>query len=106
MTARLPIIQGTPSATGSIQSDGRRPRIVPADVRGRFDRARAIAFALLIGLWIALPWIRIGGAPAVYLDVEARRFFLFGATFNAQDTWLVFFLLSGVGFGLVYLTAL
>ena len=27
-------------------------------------------------------------------------------TFNAQDTWLLFFLLTGVGFGLVYATAL
>ncbi len=102
-TVRLPVLQ---SATGSIQSDGRRKRLVPADVHGRFDRARKIVFALLIALWIALPWIHIGGAPAVFLDMDARRFFLFGMTFNAQDTWLLFFLLSGVGFGLVYLTAL
>jgi cytochrome c oxidase accessory protein FixG len=40
------------------------------------------------------------------LDVETRRFFLFGMTFNAQDSWLLFFVVSGVGFGLVYLTAL
>ena len=100
---RLPVL---PSVTGSIQSDGRRKRIVPADVHGRFDLARKIVFALLIALWIALPWIRIGGAPAVFLDIDARRFFLFGLTLNAQDTWLLFFLLSGVGFSLVYVTAL
>jgi cytochrome c oxidase accessory protein FixG len=99
---RLPVL---PSVTGSIARDGRRKRIVTADVRGRFDRARAVVFALLIGLWIALPWIHVGGAPAVFLDVEARKFFLFGLTFNAQDTWLLFFLLSGVGFGLVFVTA-
>src|SRR5690606_30314077 len=56
--------------------------------------------------WAALPWIQVGGHPAVFLDVEKRQFFLFGATFNAQDLWLVFFLLSGFGFGLVYVTAL
>jgi cytochrome c oxidase accessory protein FixG len=100
---RLPVIQG---ATGSILSDGHRRRIVPADVSGRFDRARKVGFVLLIGLWVALPWIRIGGAPAVFLDDEARKFFLFGATFNAQDVWLLFFLLSGTAFGLVYVTAL
>ncbi len=100
---RLPIVSG---AAGSILSDGRRKKIVPADVRGRFDRARKIVFAALIALWIALPWVKINGAPAVFLDMDARRFFLFGMTFNAQDTWLLFFLLSGVGFGLVYLTAL
>jgi len=102
-TVRLPVLQG---ATGSIQSDGRRKRIVPADVRGRFDRARTVVFALLVALWAVLPWIKIAGAPAVFLDIDARRFFLFGMTFNAQDAWLLFFLLSGVGFGLVYVTAL
>ena len=100
---RLPVIQG---ATGSILSDGQRKRIVPADVSGRFDRARKVVFVFLIGLWVVLPWVRIGGAPAVFLDDEARKFFLFGMTFNAQDTWLLFFLLSGIGFGLVYVTAL
>jgi cytochrome c oxidase accessory protein FixG len=42
----------------------------------------------------------------VFLDVDTREFFLFGATFNSQDTWLLFFLMTGVGFGLVYATAL
>jgi cytochrome c oxidase accessory protein FixG len=102
-TVRLPVIQG---ARGSILSDGRRKKIVPADVRGHFARARSVTFFLLIVVWIALPWATINGAPAVFLDEEARRFYLFGATFNAQDTWLLFFLLSGVGFGLVYVTAL
>ena len=44
--------------------------------------------------------------PAVFVDVESHELFLFGTTFNPQDTWLLFFLLSGVGFGLVYATAL
>jgi cytochrome c oxidase accessory protein FixG len=105
-TVRLPVIREAGGPTGSIRGDGHRPRIVPADVSGRFARARIAAFVALIGLWIALPWIKIGGAPAVFLDVEARKFFLFGMTFNAQDSWLLFFLLSGAGFGLVYVTAL
>ncbi|MEO8876337.1 MAG: cytochrome c oxidase accessory protein CcoG [Polyangiaceae bacterium] len=73
---------------------------------GRFHVARMICFAALIALWVVLPWIHIRGAPAIFLDVDARKFFLFGLTFNAQDTWLLFFLVSGVGFGLVYVTAL
>jgi cytochrome c oxidase accessory protein FixG len=56
-------------------------------------------------LWAALPWIRVGGRPAVFLDVDRRQFFLFGMTFNAQDAWLLFFVFTGVGFGLVYVTA-
>ena len=81
------------------------PIVQPADVRGRYHRARHTVFWLLIALWAALPWISVGGHPAVFLDVEGRRFFLFGATFNAQDTWLLFFLATGIVFALVYLTA-
>ncbi len=107
-TLRLPVVQppAAAHATGSIRGDGGRPQIVPADVRGRFDRARRVTFVLLIALWAALPWIKVGGAPAIFLDMEARRFFLFGATFNAQDAWLLYYLVSGGGFGLVYITAL
>ena len=99
----LPVL---PDVLGTISQDGRRRLVVVADVRGRFHTARYVAFFLLIGLWAVLPWIHIQGAPAVFLDVEARKFFLFGLTFNAQDSWLLFFLVSGLGFALVFATAL
>jgi cytochrome c oxidase accessory protein FixG len=100
---QLPVL---PDVLGTIAQDGKRRLVVVADVHGRFNRARKLVFVGLIALWAALPWIHINGAPAVFLDVEARRFFLFGMTFNAQDSWLLFFVLSGAGFGLVYVTAL
>jgi cytochrome c oxidase accessory protein FixG len=90
----------------SLRKDGSRVKVVPADVSGRFQTARKAVFALLIVVWAALPWIQIGGHPSVQLDVAARRFYLFGKVFNAQDTWLVFFLLTGAVFGLLYVTAL
>ncbi len=109
----LPVLQDEPTnllppkvVKGSLRADGTRERIVPADVHGRFARGRIVAFVGLIGLWVVLPWVRVAGHPAVFLDIETRRFFVFGATFNAQDTWLLFFLLTGVGFGLIYVTAL
>jgi cytochrome c oxidase accessory protein FixG len=105
MTVRLPILDDE-DVRGSILADGHRKRIVPADVKGRFHTARTIVFAILIAVAAALPWIRIHDAPAVFLDVDTRRFFLFGLTLNAQDTWLAFFVLSGAGFALVYATAL
>lgn len=98
----LPVI----NSRSSLRGDGTRNAIHPADVKGRYDVARRVVFAALIALWIALPWIEIGGNPAVFLDVEARRFFLFGLSFNAQDLWLLFFLVTGVAFLLVYMTAL
>ncbi len=103
---RLPIADQPELPSAALPGDGRRHAIQPADVSGRFHRLRSVVFAALVVFWAALPWVRIGGHPAVFLDVDTREFFLFGATFNAQDTWLLFFLLTGTGFGLVYATAL
>ncbi len=79
--------------------------IYPAHAPGPFYSARAAAGMLLVVLYLALPWIPIGGAPAVFLNVAERRFHLFGLTFLTQDLWLGFFLVSGLGFGLFTLTA-
>ncbi len=101
-THQLPVYD----KASSLRADGSRNFVHPADVHGRFDRRRKIAFTFLIALLALLPWLEIGGHPSVFLDFEHRSFYLFGATFNAQDAWLVFFLLSGVGFSLIVATAL
>ena len=103
---RLPILseEHAPGA-GSLGRDGKRLRPYPADVHGPWLRARRVVYYGLIALWVALPWIPLNGHPAVFIDVERRHFFLFGATFNAQDLWLMFFLVSGFGFGLLYVTS-
>jgi cytochrome c oxidase accessory protein FixG len=102
----LPIFETQELPSAALPADGRRRAIQPADVRGRYHRARRVVFACLIALWAVLPWITVGGHPALFADVAGRRLFLFGMTFNAQDTWLLFFLLTGIGFGLFYATAL
>lgn len=89
----------------SIKEDGSRNHIHPADVKGRFVSRRNVVYAVLIAIYVAMPFVRVGGKPAIHLDIAARRFFLFGATFNAQDAWLVFFLITTVGFGLLFFTA-
>jgi cytochrome c oxidase accessory protein FixG len=42
----------------------------------------------------------------VFLDVAERRFHLFGLTLAAQDLWLLFFVITGLGFSLFFITAL
>ncbi len=90
----------------SIRADGTRATVEPADVDGRFVRARRLTYLVLIGVYFALPWIPVAGHPAVFLDVVTRRFYLFGLSFNAQDVWLMTFLLTGGAFTLVFATAL
>ncbi|MEX0329852.1 MAG: cytochrome c oxidase accessory protein CcoG [Puniceicoccaceae bacterium] len=89
----------------SINEDGSRFIIHPADAHGNFKRWRRLTALLLIGIYILLPWVPINGYPAIFLDVIERRFHLFGFTLAAQDMWLLFFLVSGVAFTLFYITA-
>ncbi|MFO0683399.1 MAG: cytochrome c oxidase accessory protein CcoG [Sandaracinus sp.] len=88
----------------SLGKDGHRNYVHPADVKGRFTTARHVVFAILGIILVFVPWIRIAGRPALFLDVPARRFFLFGASFNAQDFWLAFFLATGLLFTLLFVT--
>lgn len=90
----------------SINRDGSRFVIHPADVKGSFTGWRRIVGYALILLFIALPWISINGYPSLFLDVAGRRFHLFGLTLAFQDTWMLFFLVSGLAFSLFYITAL
>lgn len=106
MKARPLPIHEEELSSEALPADGNRRTIQPADVHGRFHTARRFAFAVLIAIWVALPWIKIGGHPAVFIDVDRRSLYAFGTTFNAQDAWMLFFLVTGVGFGLVYVTTL
>jgi cytochrome c oxidase accessory protein FixG len=90
----------------TINADGSRKFIHPADVRGPFTLWRRIFGVLLLVTYVALPWIPVGGHPAVFLDVAERRFHFFGLTLATQDLWIGFFLITGLAFSLFYITSL
>lgn len=90
----------------TINQDGSRLFLHPADVSGFFTKYRRIFALILIGIYLSLPWIPINGHPAVFLDVIHRRFHLFGLTFAAQDLWMAFFFITGLGFSLFFITSL
>jgi cytochrome c oxidase accessory protein FixG len=102
MARKLPVLE----TTGALRHDGSRRVIHPADVSGRFNTSRKVLFYALVAFMLALPWIRINGNPAVLLDIPARRFFLFGGTFNAQDGAMLFFVLVSIAWSLVMITTL
>lgn len=89
-----------------IQRDGSRQFVHPADVEGPFTRWRRAVAVWLLGIYTALPWIPVNGYPAVFLDVQERRFHFLGLTLATQDLWVVFFLITGLAFSLFYVTAL
>jgi cytochrome c oxidase accessory protein FixG len=90
----------------TIREDGSRLFLHPADVRGWFTSARRWSGWLLIAIYLSLPWIPVGGHPAVFLDIADRRFHLFGFTLAFQDAWLMFFGITGLGFSLFFITSL
>jgi len=90
----------------TIAQDGSRNFLHPADVRGRFTLWRRISAIFLILVYVLLPWIPINGYPAVFLDLTSRRFHLFGLTLAAEDLWILFFFITGLGFLLFFVTSL
>lgn len=90
----------------TINQDGSRQFLHPADVSGAFTRWRRLFALVLIGIYVGLPWLPINGHPAIFLDIINRRFHLFGLTFTAHDLWLAFFFITGVGFALFFVSAL
>ncbi len=90
----------------TIREDGSRLFLHPADVRGRWTTLRRWSGWLLIVIYLSLPWVPVGGHPAVFLDIADRRFHLLGYTLAFQDTWLMFFGITGLGFSLFFITSL
>ena len=90
----------------TINQDGSRYFVHPADVRGFWTLLRRLAGFCLIAVYIALPIVQINGAPAVFLDILHRKLHIFGLTFLFQDLWLLFFLITGLGFTLFFITSL
>lgn len=96
----------TLDSVASLNADGSRRFVHPADVSGPHDRRRRVVFAILFAILFAVPWLKVDGRPAILLDVPQRRFFLFGEIFNAQDGGMLLFLAGGLGLLLLFLTSI
>jgi len=90
----------------TLNADGTRNRIRPRLYRGPLhSRRRAVAWALVV-LFVSLPWLTIGGKPAIFLDVVHREFSLFGHTFLATDGALLMLLMLTIFAAVFWTTAL
>jgi cytochrome c oxidase accessory protein FixG len=84
---------------------GKRVYLYPREVEGKWTRSRSRLSVVLILFFLLLPWIRIQGHPVLLLDIVQRRFAVFGLTFWAHDTPLLFFVIAGVATTLFFLTS-
>ena len=93
-------------ALAVLDAQGSRQYVYPDDVKGRFTKWRRVVHVALIVIFVAMPWIHIGGHPMIFIDIGSRQFFLFGRTFNSQDFYLMFWVVAGSGFVLIIVSAL
>ena len=87
--------RGSGSRTSTRLHDQRRRLAqLPAGRRRArtLDRRKYIFYYFLIAIYLAAPWITIGGHPRALVDIPARSAYLLGATFTNQDFHLFFFL--------------
>ena len=93
-------------SVSTINQDGSRHFLQPSTARGPITFWRRLFGIALVAIYVALPWITINDQPAVFLDIANRHFYVFGLDVPAQDLWVLFFLITGLGFTLFVVTAL
>lgn len=69
----------------TLDADGTRRRIRPRPSRGRFWKWRGVVAYTLIALFVALPFLEIGGRPALLLDLARRELVVIGTVFRPTD---------------------
>jgi cytochrome c oxidase accessory protein FixG len=90
----------------TLNPDGTRRWLAPRLAKGRFWQRRRIVAYLLIAVFNLLPWIPIGGKPAMFLDIVHRQFTFFGVTFQPTETVLVTTLFLSIFVSVFLATAL
>ncbi len=103
------VVAAGPSAgrvLSTLNADGSRRWLRPRLSKGRFlARRRLVAYAL-IALFTALPFVRIGGHPAILIDVVRREFHFFGRTLLPTDSLVFALLMVCIFLGIFLVTAL
>jgi cytochrome c oxidase accessory protein FixG len=90
----------------TLNNDGTRRWVRPRLSKGRFQRRRLVTAWTLMVLFAALPFVRVNGKPALLLDVQHGRFFLFGRTFLPTDGVLLMLLMLTILIVVIFGTAL
>ncbi|MEO1480694.1 MAG: cytochrome c oxidase accessory protein CcoG [Myxococcota bacterium] len=90
----------------TLNNDGTRRWLNPKRSKGRFLKWRALVGWGLIAVFVALPWIRIGGRPAIWLNLPGREFTFFGKVLLSTDTLILMLGMLAIFVTIFLLTAL
>lgn len=101
--SNIPVKDVTPKSESMY---AKREKIYVREIIGFFQKLRTYSlWALMLGYYGTV-WINWGGRQAVYFDLPARQFNIFGVTFWPQDFILLSFALIIAAFGLFTITNL
>lgn len=84
---------------------GKRVYIFPEAVNGYYHKFRTVVQAVLIVIFLMLPWVKVGGHQALLFDVIDKKISIFGLNFWYHDAPLIFFILGILTIGLAFVTA-
>lgn len=102
---KKPVIRDRVTTT---DAEGHRVGIYPMEVPkdGFWQRRRLWVQWGLIGLYLVVPWIKINGHPLLLMDVEHRRFAIFGQLFFAHEVPNLVFVIVAFLMGIALITTL
>lgn len=95
----------------TVDEKGKRIWIYPKKPSGRLHNWRIVVTVILLSIFFAGPFLKVGGQPLLLLNIFERRFVVFGQAFWPQDfvllaltliTLFVFVILFTVVFGRVW----
>ncbi|KYG70298.1 cytochrome c oxidase accessory protein CcoG [Bdellovibrio bacteriovorus] len=95
-----------PGKLTSVDENGDRLYLIPAEVRGFFRKHRTWSQCVLLVIFLLLPWTRINGHQTILIDIPKREFALFGILFRSHDAPLLFFVLGTLTLGLAFVTSI
>lgn len=81
-------------------------KVYTRKISGLYQKIRRYTGLPLILGYLLLPWVTLGGEPAVLFDLPARQFHILGVTFWPQDFMLLAWLLIISAFALFAVTVL
>jgi len=90
----------------TVDADGSRKWIYPDRRNGPHASQRRRLAMVLMMVYLAVPWISIGGQPLLRFDVLGGRLCLAGSVLALADASWLAFLLVGLGVALLFVTAL
>lgn len=89
----------------TLERDGSRRWLRPRLSKGLWWQRRRLVAYLLMVIFVVIPHLRIGGKPAILLDIAGREFTILGRTFLPTDTLLLALLMLTVFVSIVLITA-